>query len=245
MFQALSRALVSQLHPKMLFLMLWPVLLATFAWAVLALLFGAQAVRWVDGALKSSQTVQWMLEFWPLALLAAHLAVVVLALAFVPLVLVTAVLIVGVFAMQAIVDHVAQRDYPGLQRRHGGGFAASLGNSLLALAAFIALALISLPLWLVPALWPVLPVLLFAYLNQRVFRFDALAEHADASELREIARRDRAELFLLGIAVAVVGHVPLLGFFAPVYGGLVFTHYGLARLRALRGEPIEGRAVRS
>ena len=32
--------------------------------------------------------------------------------------------------------------------------------------------------------------------------------------------------------------IPLLGFFAPVYGGLAFIHYCLARLAQLREEPV-------
>ena len=39
--------------------------------------------------------------------------------------------------------------------------------------------------------------------------------------------------------MALAAHVPLLGFFAPVYGGLVFIHFLLDRLRAMRAEPID------
>jgi hypothetical protein len=34
----------------------------------------------------------------------------------------------------------------------------------------------------------------------------------------------------------------VLGLFKPVYGGLAFIHFGLARLGEVRGEPIEGAA---
>jgi hypothetical protein len=103
---------------------------------------------------------------------------------------------------------------------------------------------VTLPLWLIPLLWPVLPIALFGYFNQRVFRYDALAEHGSAAEIAEIVRRRRGELFLLGVALALIGHIPLIGFFMPVYGGLVFIHYGLARLGELRSEAIEGSARR-
>ena len=93
-------------------------------------------------------------------------------------------------------------------------------------------------------MWPVLPVVLFGYFNQRVFRYDALAEHATPAEIAELIRRNRSELFLLGVALALIGHIPLVGFLMPVYGGLAFIHYGLARLGEVRGEPIEGTARR-
>src|SRR3989304_2539325 len=47
-----------------------------------------------------------------------------------------------------------------------------------------------------------------------------------------------------GARGALPGHVRVLGFFAPLYGGLAFIHYGLARLDALRTAPIEGVAQR-
>jgi CysZ protein len=244
MLLALTRAAVNLLHPRMLWLMVWPVLLSIGAWLVLAIVFWGQALHWVDAQLQSFGVVRWMLDFAPLAFIAANLAGIILIIAFIPLVLVTAVIIIGVFAMPAMVEHVAQTTYPTLGKRQGGSIAGSLANTLIALAVFIALAFITLPLWIVPLLWPVIPVVLFAYLNQRVFRYDALAEHATDSELREVIRRNRGDLFVLGVVIAIIGHVPFVGFFVPVYGGLVFTHYCLQRLQALRSAPIEGQAIR-
>jgi 4-amino-4-deoxy-L-arabinose transferase-like glycosyltransferase len=95
-------------------------------------------------------------------------------------------------------------------------------------------------LWLFPPVWPLLSLGLLGYLNQRVFRYDALAAHADAGELSRLVRGERWSLLALGVLVALAAHVPLLGFFAPVFGGLAFIHFGLDRLRALRAEPIAG-----
>jgi hypothetical protein len=90
----------------------------------------------------------------------------------------------------------------------------------------------------------VLPIALFGYFNQRVFRYDALADHGTTAEIAEIVRRHRGELFLLGVALALIGHVPVLGLFMPVYGGLAFIHYGLERLGELRSGLIAGAATR-
>jgi len=60
---------------------------------------------------------------------------------------------------------------------------------------FALLFAVSLPLWLIPLLWPVLPIALFGYFNQRVFRYDALAEHATAAEIAEVVRRIAASCF--------------------------------------------------
>jgi len=236
--KALLRAFASLLHPRMLLLMLWPVVIALLLWLGLAFAFWSQAAAWMQLEFDQSAAIGWAITVWPLTMIATHLAWILLALLFLPLVLITAVLIIGVFAMPMMVGLVAERAYPKLELRQGGSFAGGLWNSVAALAWLAALILLSLPLWFFPPLWPVLPILLFGYLNQRVFRYDALAEHATAWEMETIFRRHRRELFLLGVVLALFGLIPLLGFFAPVYGGLAFIHYCLARLAQLRDEPV-------
>src|SRR3954469_18005774 len=189
MLLALTRAFVSLLHPRMLWLMVWPVIAALGVWIVMALIFWSQAAQWINVELQSYGVVQWMMTVAPLAFIVAHLAWVVLIVAFIPLVLVTAVMIIGIFAMPAMVDHVARASYPNLSRLHGGTLIGSIWNSAWALFVFLMLSALTLPLWVIPLLWPVLPVLLFAYLNQRVFRYDALAEHASGPEMRTLIRR--------------------------------------------------------
>jgi hypothetical protein len=242
---ALLKALGSMLHPKMLWLMVWPVVVALLVWATLAALYWSEAAKWIDVQLHQWPVYEWVVSIWPLTLVAAWFGWLVLLLLFVPVVLITAVLIISVVSMPAMVAYVAEREYPGLARRNGGTLAGSLWNAVVALVLFALLFAVSLPLWLVPLLWPVLPVVLFGYFNQRVFRYDALAEHATAAEIADLIRRNRSELFLLGVALALVGHVPLVGIVMPVYGGLAFIHYGLARLDELRSEPIQGTATRA
>ena len=241
---ALLKALASLLHPKMLWLMVWPVIVALVIWVTLAVLYWGEAAQWIAAQLHRWPPYEWAVSVWPLTLIAAWVGWILLLLLFVPVVLITAVLIISVVSMPAMAAHVGGRAYPGLAPRKGGTFAGSLWNALAALMLFALLFAVSLPLWLVPLLWPVLPVALFGYFNQRVFRYDALAEHATAAEIAEIVRRHRGELFMLGVALALIGHVPVLGLLMPVYGGLAFIHYGLERLGELRSEPIEGAATR-
>ena len=225
--RALYFAFVSLLHPKMLALMLLPVAAAFALWMLAAFVFWGQALAWVDAQMHSWDALQWLLDYWPLTLLAAHAAVLGLALLMVPVILVTVLLLTGIFAMPAMVSHVGARNYAQLE-----------------MLWFLLLVLVTAPLWLLPPLWPFVSLGLLGYLNQRVLRYDALADHGTAEEIAQIVREDRWALFWLGVVVALAAHVPLLGFFAPVYGGLAFIHYGLARLRELRTAPIDGRATR-
>ena len=243
-FSALLKAFASLLHPRMLWLMVWPILVALAVWATLAALYWSQAARWIDFQLHQWPAYEWAVSTWPMTLIAAWLGWLLLLFLFVPAVLITAVVIISIVSMPEMVAHVSERDYPNLARRKGGTFAGSVWNSLAALVLSSLLFVLSLPLWLIPPLWPVLPLALFGYFNQRVFRYDALAEHASAAEIAETIRRSRSELYLLGVALALIGHIPLVGFAMPLYGGLAFIHYALARLGELRSEPVEGEARR-
>jgi uncharacterized protein involved in cysteine biosynthesis len=153
----------------------------------------------------------------------------------VPLVFVTALVITALFAMPALIGLVARRDYPLLKREKGGTLAGSLLNALIALAIFIAIWLVTLPLWLAGA-GVIIPFVAAAYLNQRLFRYDALAEHATQEEMRAIFARDRSLLWGLGLLAGLVQFVPILNLFAAVLAGLAFIHFCLARLSELRHE---------
>ncbi|MCX7961798.1 MAG: EI24 domain-containing protein [Burkholderiales bacterium] len=243
--RSLAYALVHAFHPRMLWLMLWPMLAALALWGTVALFF------WVRLALALAETIRGWIEtsvlsfalgYADIALFLAHAA---LALLFVPLVVLTALVILGAFGMPAIVAHVAATRFPALARRGGMSAAASLANSVVALAGMVALGALSLPLWVFPPLWPLIPVAILAWGNQRILRFDALAEHADREEMRALFRAHRGRLYALGFVLALLAYVPVVGLFAPVVVGLAFTHYLLGALEALRRAPIDGAVVRA
>lgn len=231
--RALARAFASLAHPHMIWLMVWPVLVSLAIWSILAFLFGAtlqaNAIEYLSGFTLYQRAAEWS----AVPMIAKSLAWVLLALLFIPLVLITAVLIISIVSMPMMVRHVAARDFPALERR-GGGMVGGVVNAMVALAWLALLALVTLPLWLLPPAWLILPVLLVGYMNQRLFRYDALAEHANRDELKKIVRERSGALWVLGMLVAVAGYVPFLGFFLPVIGGLAFIHYCLARLAELR-----------
>jgi CysZ protein len=232
--RSLLYAAANVLHPRMLWLMLWPMLVALAVWGSAALfLWATLAVRlaaWLQQALDYA--LAWShVDFGTAALVAAN---VLLFLGFVPLVYLTALFILSLFGMQQMVGYVAERAFPDLERRHGGGIAGSGWNSFVALFGMLALGLVSVPLWLFPPLWPIIPLVILGWVNQRLLRYDALAEHADADEMRRIFRERRGALYLLGVLLALVAYVPLVGFFAPVLFGLAFIHYLLGALRDKR-----------
>ena len=100
----------------------------------------------------------------------------------------------------------------------------------MAFLGLLFLGLLSVPFWLFPPLWPVIPLVILAWVNQRLLRYDALAEHADPQEMKRIFAQRRGALYVMGLLLALVAYVPLLGFFAPVLFGLGFIHYLLGAL---------------
>ena len=241
--RSLLFALAHVLHPKMLWLVLWPVLATLAMWGAAALIFWGQFVFWLADLLLAWIRYGRFLMNWDMADVALIAAKVVTLLALVPLVQLTALLILGAFGMPAMVEYVAARRFARLERRHGGSLWGSVWNSLLAVAGLAVLALLTLPLWVFPPLWPAIPVAIVGWVNQRVLRYDALAEHADAAEMRSIFRARRAGTYLLGALLALLAYVPLLGFIAPVLLGLAYIHYLLGELEARRTAPLEGEVL--
>lgn len=231
---AVFYGLANLFHPRMLWLMVWPMLVSLGVWLAVAAALWVRLAVWLSGVLQA-----WLepaanlihLDLGGAALIAAH---VVLFLLFVPLVWVTALFILGVFGMEKMVDHVAGRSFPALGRRGGGNFAGSIWNGVVALAGMVALLIVSLPLWLLPPLWPLIPLAIFAWVNQRLLRYDSLAEHADAGEMAYVFRTRRGGMYVLGLLLGLAAYIPILGFLAPVVFGLAFIRYLLGALEALR-----------
>ncbi len=235
-FGALGYGLVNLFHPRMLWLMVWPMLVALTVWGVAAFVLWTRLALWMAALLQ-----QWadpVLGWVPfdLGTAATIIANVMLLLLFVPLVYFTAIFILGVFGMDKMVDHVAATSFPGLERRRGGSTAGAIWNGVLAVAGMALVFVVSLPLWLVPPLGPIVLLGILSWGNQRLLRYDALSQHADKTEMARIFRERRGALWILGILLALLAYVPLVGFFGPVVFGLAFIRYLLGALIELRYE---------
>lgn len=231
-FTAFARALRDVAQPRVLAVLFLPMVSAMMLWTILAWAFWEPWTQALHGFFDSTAAARWLVDHgasWVLTSLSVVLVIGVLL----PLMLITAMIVTELVAMPIIVSIVA-REFPALERRSGGSMAGSVSNAVRAILIFIVLWTVTLPLWLTGLGAVILPALNSAYLNQRLFRYDALAEHASREEYDALVRRTKGRLYLLGLLLAALYYVPFVNLVAPVFSGLAFTHFCLAELAVHR-----------
>lgn len=224
---------------RVLLLVLAPLLGAVLLWTVLAIAFWGE----ISGALgrlvgRAAAFLGQGAGVDVLGSIAGNL------LAFAVLTLFAGALVVAALAILAgpVFARAAEdRYFRGLERRCGGTVAGGIANATTAIALWLAGWLVALPLVFVPVLNVLAPIVLGAWLNQRLFRYDALAEHADPDERSVVFRSARGRLYGLGLLLAPLAYVPVVNLVAPLHAGLAFTCLCLDELAALRAR--EARAI--
>ena len=232
--RALRGALRNTFHPAILGVMLLPGVAAIIVWAGLSWWFWDSWSGAIESALISLTSEGWLSSL-DASRFAGFAAGLLLLLLIAPAMLATAMLLSAIFAMPVLVSHVARRDFPMLERRRGGTFVGSIVNAVVAVSAFALLWLVTLPLWLLLGPFAVLlPWALSAYLNQRLFRYDALSEHADPQEMQCVFTERFSDLFVLGLMTGLLYFVPFINLIAPVFSALAFTYLCLDELSRIR-----------
>ena len=253
------RAAAYCLHPKVILLSLLPLLLAVAAVLGLGWFYWEAAVAAVRGTLEQWSLVvsflNWLESIGATGFAAVLAPLIVVALA-VPVIVVGSLLLVAWLMTPSLVNLVAARRFPQLERKHGAGwFSAALWSLGAMLFALLLLGL-SLPLWFIPPLVLVLPPLIWGWLTYRVMSYDVLAEHASGDERRLLMREQRWPLLAIGIITGYLGAAPSLLWavnaaalvLAPVlvvlsvwlytlvfaFAALWFAHFALAALQRMR-----------
>src|SRR5258708_28383692 len=126
---ALARALVSLMHPRMLWLVVWPVLVALIIWVTLAALYWSEAAGWIDLQLHQWPVYEWAVSIWPLTLFAAWFGLLLLLLLFLPVVLITAGFVIPGGSRPRLAPPRGSRAYSGLSPTKGGPLARTLWDT--------------------------------------------------------------------------------------------------------------------
>ncbi|MCL4744201.1 MAG: EI24 domain-containing protein [Burkholderiaceae bacterium] len=232
---AFFRAIASQLHPKMLALLLVPFVVAIVFWIIVAILVWDPLIAFLQALFfDGGGAIAWVYEqFARIGIegLEGVATVSVALLLLVPAMFVTAVVLIAVLSMPAVNRHLGRGPYRNVARRGSWSIAASIWNAGAGTTMFALGYLVTLPLWLIPPLGFIVPWLWWGWFTARVMRFDSLVEHADADERRDLIRRHRGRYLALGLMVTVLNYIPPLFLITPVLSALAFAHFSLALLR--------------
>ena len=248
------------LHPKVIALSLLPLLIGVALTLGLGWFYWEAAVAGVRATLENwllvDAALKWVESLVGTSFRTVLAPLIVVALA-APVIVVLSVLLVAWLMTPAIVNLVANRRFPALQRKRGAGLLTSIAWSLVCTVLALLALLISVPLWFIPPLVLVVPPLIWGWLNYKVMSFDVLAAHASKDERRLLVQNHRLQLLGIGVVSGYLGAAPsLLWAFsamtlvlAPVlivvsvwlytlvfgFSALWFAHYALAALARLRG----------
>ena len=231
LLEALSRALRDLPRPRILAVLFLPMLAAIVLWSTLLWVFWDPWRAWLRLLIDGTTVGAWLATHasW---FLGGTTVLLVVGLVL-PAMFITAVVLTELIAMPQVVA-VATQSHPRLDRRGQGSTIGSLSNAVAGVIVFVALWILTLPLWLTGVGAVLVPLLNSAYLAQRLFRYDALAEHATREEYRTIITRMRWRLFGLGVILATLYYIPFVNLVAPVLSGLAFTHFCLGALERIR-----------
>ena len=260
MLDSLWRALAYCGRPRVVWLSLLPLLVGVSLTVAFGYLFWDLAVDqvrwWLESFAYVSRVWSW-LDGMGVGRLKGVLPQLIVVLAATPFLLLISLLAVAQLMTPALVRLVAERRFGALPANQGASWLASVlwsvGSCVLAMLAM----LVSVPLWVIPPLWLVLPPMILGWLTYRVMAFDALSLHATAQERSLIFRQHRAPLFVMGLACGCLSSAPSLVWaagsgFAPAFvllaplavwtytlvfafSSLWFIHFCLAALLQLRG----------
>ena len=147
-------------------------------------------------------------------------------------------LLAAIVIMPLMLRHLSQGEYRDVAAMGKDSFVAAAVNSIGASLIFIVAWVVTIPLWLIPGFSLLVPLLLMGWLNRRTFAYDALSMHATDSEWASLRAVQKTPLFMLGLTMALLAHIPLVGLLAPALAALAFVHFGLEALRRSRGEAV-------
>ncbi|MDR2837388.1 MAG: EI24 domain-containing protein [Azonexus sp.] len=226
---ALQRTFADLKHGRVWLYVLTPALVSLLLTIALAFWALGAFVQYLLGYPPMTWLMAWHLAW--LATLIAYLGgwLAILAVAYLGATLLSAVAI-----MPLMLKFLTEGEYRDVAPMGKDSFVAAVINSLLASVIFVVGWLLTIPLWLIPGFSLLIPLLLMAWLNRRTFAYDALSLHATAGEWAVLRKRHKGPLFMLGLTMALLAHIPVIGLLVPALAALSFVHYGLEALRRER-----------
>lgn len=225
---------------RILLLLFTPFFLALILGIALFFTLGTWWVEVASSGIENSVVADYLSREWQLIEAStlssiSHILLLVLtALVLLPVAYLLSVILTSLVLLPFILRILEKKNFSMLEKKHGGRFTVSVWNTLKVSGIYFLMLVITLPLWLVPGLAIVVPVLLTAYLNKNIFVYDVLEDFASAEERHQIAVKNRRLLYILGIILGLVNYLPLAFVVAPTFASLAYSYFCLNELKDLR-----------
>ncbi|MCH9639730.1 MAG: EI24 domain-containing protein [Betaproteobacteria bacterium] len=236
-FKAIARALRDLIQFRILWIMIWPILVASISWLIIGIVFWDTFSEWIFQGFSAIGVSDWLAKTdsgW----IANSIQGLIHLLVFVPLIMLTTLVITAFVTMPALIKLVARKHFPNLKYEYGGTAAGNIVNALFAIIVYLIIWIIALPL-LTFGVGFFIPFLAAAFLNQQLFKYDALSEHANKLEIKKLVNSNRLPSWNLGLLTGLVQYVPFFNIAAPTFAALAFIHYELAQLDKIRANKIQ------
>ena len=233
---ALLYGLANLFHPRMLWLMVWPMLVALAIWGTAALFLWARLAIWLAGVLRPwiEPTLGYVrLDFGDAAMIAANVRAV------------PAVRAAGLPDGAIHPRHLRHaedgraRGRALVSRTSSAGAAAApraaCGTASWRFVGMLLLFIVSLPLWLLPPLWPLIPLAILS-LGQPAAAALRRAGRARrrGGDAAPVQRAPRLRSTCWACCWRLLAYVPFVNFIGPVVFGLAFIRYLLGALESIR-----------
>lgn len=227
--RSLFQAFQSLLKFKILMLALLP---AVASFVGLFILYVVSWQSWVTGlsSIFSEMTVfQWIEGLSGLESFSVWIAVAFLLFTFIPLLYLFSVLLTSLFLMPIVLKVVGD-EFKYIEKKRGGSVLGSVCNTLFSTVLFLFAFAVTLPLWLLPGSQILVPLLLTAWLNKKIFLYDVLQDFATKEERKRIEKEENFSLYGMGMLLGLLSYIPLAFFFIPILAALSYTYFGLYAL---------------
>ena len=258
-------ALMGMMHPRMMWLSFRPFLIVSVLWGCAIWLTWTPALELLSTFLTTSMFTSWIQDglIWAgFENARAWIAPLFFVMLLIPLICVSLLVLIAFTTVPAIVKTVSRQSaYVDLECKCGGGLLGSLFYTLWSALIYLALVMMTLPVWWMPPLVAVLPPLLWGWLTMRLMSYDVLAKHASVVERDLLLEKYRWSLLSMGIVSGLLGAVPtffwatsalalvlfpVVSFIAVwiyslifVFAALWFSHFLLSALKELRREELD------
>ncbi|MBK9322256.1 MAG: EI24 domain-containing protein [Bdellovibrionaceae bacterium] len=236
--KALKQALKSCLDKRILFLLFVPFFIAMTIATLLFFSFGTMWVLALSNWIEQLAVFKYISETWQMAD-AVHtfsyiVTIILVFLILLPIGYLGAVLLVSIFLMPVLLKILEQKEFFLLEKKRGGSLTENILNTFKTSGIYFAGVLLTLPLWLLPGLAIIIPVILGSYLNKKIFFYDVLESYASKEEMAILEQTQRKSLYLLGIILGFLNYLPMTFVVMPVFAGLAYSYFCLNALRELR-----------